>query len=43
MFKFLRSLFNSGYVCQCCGKSVSSRYETLCEECEKELSKKNKL
>lgn len=37
--KFFKRLFSGGYVCQCCGKSVSTRYEALCEECERMLNK----
>lgn len=37
MITFVKRLFCNSYVCQSCGKSVATRYEILCEECEREL------
>lgn len=37
MIKFLMNLLSSGYVCQCCGKQVGTRYETLCDACQRTL------
>ena len=42
MIKILKRLFSSGYVCQCCGEPIPTRFHTLCYKCEREFYNKTK-